>query len=360
MKYKFKSVLFAVLLIASSTMGSTSVASASATAAATPATAVGACKPPSLCVPVNPPAPPPPTFTMPIAGYCISLVGPASDIINESLVTSGQYSETAWANLINDCYSHAESVITGSQAIQNCTARNLSQDNSTNPCELQEYLVSGGVAYEIAFYQGSAPSLTGLIAASPAPTQAPAGGSLSGLCEVTFSYLGGPFGQTPEPGASYSFVTVSPASDSSLETSCAAQTYWFLENEMPFEHTSWSSPQETLTDLNSGAVVANGLFKPSGDTLTGLCSWNTTIGLTSTPAYDYPHVGVQTLWDNTDDGLIDQCSALADPQNLAEGYTVLDPLVYSVLDQTTGQKVYSVDCTTTGCTVCTVSGCTTY
>lgn len=209
---------------------------------------------------------------------------------------------------------------------------------------MNEYLVSGGVAYEVATYGNSTwivddptPSLTGLTAVSPAPTQA--SGSLSGLCKVSANYLG--FNSAVETLTSYGFITVSSGSDASLESACNTfiqDQLWYDQYYSGLDNGSNYNPVETLTDLKSNAVLVNGaVFVPTGDTLTGLCKWNITgeYGI---------YVGEETLWGTSDSSLETQCYNYYWPAYMnASGGTgvVANSGGWSLVDQTTGVTLIS-------------------
>lgn len=272
-------------------------------------------------------------------------MGPPEEVTTESLATSASYTESSWANLVGDCYSHAQSVITGTEAIQTCNSQVAAQDIYEPACGMAECLVSGGVAYEIATYNGSAPSLTGLTEASPVPAQVPSGESLSGLCAVTANYLG--FDGAVETATSYGFISVAGTSDAGLESECntmiKAQLAWEQDGAIPSQGGSNYNPLETLTDLNTGTVLENNVpFVPTGDTLTGLCSWYIT------GTYDnWWTEGKETLWATSDQALESSCEAyIFDAMsNVSSGEDSFEyPTSYSLVDQTTGATLISVNC----------------
>jgi hypothetical protein len=296
------------------------------------------CKPPSLCVPVVPHPPvTPPSFT----GYCVALVGEE----NERGPTSATYTETSFEALIDDCYSNAESIILETQELQNC-----GKTEHVTSCGFVEYLVSDGIAYSAAGYNGAAPSLTDLYKGT---VTAPLTNSLSGLCEVTYSYYEAITG-TLETVSSNQFVTVSPASDSSLEASCHAAIIttggplsWAQNWHNSFDTSyTYFNPRETLTDVSTGSVLVNNVpYVATGDTLTGLCSWSLDLRFPDgEDAFDA--VASQTLWDTSDQGLVTQCdTAIYNASLVADGYGIGYPYTVSLVDQTTGDTLFSNHCT---------------
>jgi hypothetical protein len=297
------------------------------------------CKPPSLCVTIEHF---PPVTLASFVGYCVAVVGPLYDTSNESIASSVAHTELSWAALINDCYSHAQSIITESKDIQTCTQQAQSQNIYAPACGINEYLVSGGVAYDVAYYDGLAPSLTGLTEVSPAPTQST--GGLSGLCEVTYSYLG--FEGALETGVTYNFINATTPSDSSLETNCNSS----ILSELNYETAggSFFNPKETLTDLSSGATLIDNPFVPSGETLTGLCSWKVNAGPASDPSLNSIVYGGQTVWGTTDQELLAECESHIDGSIYESngGKWVMEyPSSYSLIDQTTGTTLFSCNLT---------------